>query len=348
MPRESPGEQSASNVTMRRLSDGWDYQPEWRCAVIQGYLGEIAQVPDRKKALEAMLYREKDPFIRQGLAFRMTGTCVSAPQFTWAFRCAYENSRSGALSMLKAMVIAGLPNTLIAQELGTEPKNVVTTEKLFFDARRYLSNRLWLRSAVVQPRPNEVMSPENSRERLWLSVAYETGWDGLEAVLHGGEDCRDETLETTAQRIEAIAGRRALEFLRGLERDAIAAGEEDLRRFVLARGMRAREAVTSASEQTNKVKEWGLSLVRALSEPNKRSLDQKTLGCVGKPVDAWFWVKRDVNTECEITRETCSDDSASGGVHKSHRRLKTRSRSEAWVDGPHWTWKWSFTASSWS
>ena len=112
----------------RRLDDGWDYRPDWRTQQIDEYLAEIAKVTDRKDALQQILFRERDPVLRQGLRFRLHGACAGTAAFSWAVRCARDNTRSGVLSMVKAMVIAGLPRGLIAGELGTDAVDVLKSE----------------------------------------------------------------------------------------------------------------------------------------------------------------------------------------------------------------------------
>ena len=277
MGREQTNEGTDETRICRGLEDGWDYQPDWRTRHVDAYLEQIAKAPDRKAALVEVVCSEKDPVVRQGLRHRMTGSCAATAAFAWAARCARDNTRTGVLSMLKAMVVAGLPTAAIASELGTTPFNVVIAERLHFDVRRYLQNRLWLRSTVIEPREERLSNPEQSRARMWMTVAFESGAERLLSVLRGGEDTSTETLETNAQRIEAITGRRALEFVRGLDRSGSVETEDDLKRFLLARSMRSREAATTASEQMTKIKDWGLALVRTLNEPNKASLDANTL-----------------------------------------------------------------------
>ena len=261
----------------RSLDAGWDYGADWRLQQVDAYLGEIANTPDRKHALQQILYREKDPVIRQALRYRMVGGCAANTAFNWALQCARDNARTGLLSMLKAMVIAGMPPMQIAKELGTAPFNVMIAEKLFFDVRRYLQNRIWLNSSVITQGEKCILSPEAARERRWLSVASESGSERLLKVLRGGEDASDETLEMTAQKIESITGRRALEYVNSLERDGTALNEDDLKRYLMARTMRSREAATTASEQQNKIKEWGLSLVRMFDAPKGTVHDAKTI-----------------------------------------------------------------------
>jgi len=266
-----------ATAIIRRLDDGWSYAPDWRLQAIENYLVEIAAAKDRKAAVQEVLFRETDPVVRQGLRHRMSGQCAATTAFSWAFQCARGNARTGILSMVKAMVLAGLPVAVIAKEMGTTSLNIVVAERVHFDVRRYLENRLWLRSVVVEPYQDAPSTPEMSRERMWLSIAFESGAERLLKVLRSGEDANEETLEATAQRIEAIAGRRALEYVRSLERSGTAAVEDDLKRYLMARSMRSREAATTASEQQNQIKEWGLALVKALDTPNKAELDEKTL-----------------------------------------------------------------------
>jgi hypothetical protein len=121
--------------------------------------------------------------------------------------------------------------------------------------------RSWLKAAVTDAPQDGPFTPEIARERMFLRVAFDGG---------------GQRLETTAQAIEAVTGRRALEFVRGLDRQAAPVTEDDLRRYLLARSMRSREAATTAYEQQTRTAEWGLGLVKLLSEPRKNG-DQKTI-----------------------------------------------------------------------
>jgi hypothetical protein len=291
----------AKNGVSRSLADGWDYLPDWRSCQIEEYLAELVKAKDRKDALQQILFRESDPVVRQGLRFRMTGTCAATSAFSWAVRCARDNPRTGVLSMIKAMAVGGLPTAFIARELATVPLNIVVTERIYFDVRRYTQNRMWLRSAIIDPQQDGLPSVEQLRERAWLGVAFEATPERLLAVLQGGEDASNETLEETSQKIEAAAGKRALSYVRDLDRSGRVATEDDLRRYVLARGMRSREAAVSASDQVNKFKEWGLSVVTAFEARCKEDLDEKTLRNVAQvlPLDRMKQIKDEVREQAE-------------------------------------------------
>ena len=89
------------------------------------------------------------------------------------------------------MVIANVPPERIAHEFGTTKEKISTFEKLYFDARRYLEHRGWLRGVCI-PRPNTLLATESR----WFAVAFHRGWPGVEEVVLGRvPKCGQRTLQ---------------------------------------------------------------------------------------------------------------------------------------------------------
>ena len=230
-----------SEEVIRSLEEGPDHQPDWRNRVVAIYLADIAKAPDGKSRLTEILFTEKDPFVRQFLRFRYDGVCSNAAGFRYAAGCQARNAARGPASMIRSMLVADRTPTEIAAELGTTRLNIVTFMKVFFDVRRYLGNDVWLRGIVMAGPPDGVGETEALRERRWLTAAYSRGWEGVEQVVFGRIPSTIESIESTSRQLAANLGVRALEYVGDLQARGEAPNENDLRRFLAARNVEARQ-----------------------------------------------------------------------------------------------------------
>jgi len=228
----------------RSLNDGWDFRPDWRLEIIESYLVEIAGAKDRTDALQGILFREPDPFVRQGVRFRFTGSCVHRAAIEGAFLAGQDNGPGPIGSRIKALVIADRYSAEIAHVLHVPVAVVVAFEKLLWDVRRYLNAELWLETLVESIELQKPKTPEAARESIWMRTALREGWDGLERLWFrkGGTDAK--SLDELSREIEGIAARRALRHMQQLEETGAPVGDDDLKRLaVLSR----RSASTTAS-----------------------------------------------------------------------------------------------------
>ena len=245
---------------IRSLEEGPDHQPDWRNRIAAIYLADIAKAPDGKSRLTEILFTEKDPFVRQFLRFRYDGVCSNAAGFRYAAGCQARNASTGAASMIRAMLVADRTPDEIATELGTTKINVVTFMKVFFDVRRYLDNEVWLQCISMTP-PEGMDEAEALRERRWLTAAYHRGWEGVEQVVFHRVPSTIESIEATSRQLTASLGARALEYVGDLQARGEAPSENDLRRFLAARNVEARQPPRETSKDDGYLK-----LVTALHE----------------------------------------------------------------------------------
>jgi len=230
----------------RSLNDGWDYRPDWRIHVIESYLVEIAGAKDRADALQGILFREPDPFVRQGVRFRFTGDCVHRAAIECTFRAGQDNGAGAIGSRIKALVIADRYSAEIAHALHIPATVVVAFEKLFWDVRRYLNAELWLETVVENIEQQKPKTPEAARESIWLRTALREGWEGLEKLWFRKRGTDAKALDELSREIEGIAARRALRHMQQLEETGAPVGDDDLKRLaVLSR----RSTSTAASGQ---------------------------------------------------------------------------------------------------
>ncbi len=229
-----------SEEVIRSLEEGPDHQPDWRNRVVAIYLADIAKAPDGKSRLTEILFTEKDPFVRQFLRFRYDGVCSNAAGFRYAAGCQARNAARGPASMIRSMLVADRTPTEIAAELGTTRLNIVTFMKVFFDVRRYLDNEVWLQRIAMTP-PEGMGDAEALRERRWLTAAYQRGWEGVEQVVFHRVPSTVESIEATSRQLAANLGVRALEYVGDLQARGEAPNENDLRRFLAARNVEARQ-----------------------------------------------------------------------------------------------------------
>lgn len=232
IPAIGVAKQGGSGV-LRRLEDGWHYAPDWRQQVIQDYLVEIAAATDREAALQAVLWREADPYIRQGTRWAYSGRCVHQAAIAWAFQTAQDAGKSGLSSRIQALVVADRFPEEIAELLRVPAAAVVAFEKLFWDVRRYLGTELWVASLVRSIEERRVANPQSTREAIWLRTALDEGWTGLERLWFRKRGTDAKALDAMAREIEGIAVRRTLRHLQQLEEAGAPVSDEDIKRLVL-------------------------------------------------------------------------------------------------------------------
>ena len=269
-----------TNHILRDLSEGLDFQPDWRNRVVEQYIAEYAKIPNHKTPGD-ILMGERDPFVKHAFLFRLGVGRVNAKAFEFSYRTQANNHTTGAASMIKAMAIADRRANEIAQELRTERWYVTTYLRLFFDVERFLSCDAWLRLLIFPPDANQLSSPEAIRERRWLSSAYLQGWPGLEKMLFNRGRASENDVRQLRVEIEAALGARALEFVTGLQASGAPVNMQDLERFVAVRESSARFPIETGNE--DKVGSWvrELLMVGAKKNPEKaKALSQKTIDIV--------------------------------------------------------------------
>jgi hypothetical protein len=171
-----------SKIT-RALEHGPDYQPDWRHLQVREYLNSIYQ-PDAEllTRLDEILEEESDPFVRDLLLFHCGRPCGNEEGIAYAVKCQRDNSNTLSASAIKALVIANVSPERIAHEFGTTKEKIETFEKLYFDARRYLKHRGWLKGICF---PAAKPNADVAIESRWLAVAFRRGWPGVEEVVLG-------------------------------------------------------------------------------------------------------------------------------------------------------------------
>lgn len=161
---------------VRSLKEGPDYLPHWRFLIGEQHLSEIARAPDASAALQKILSEEKDSWIRQLLLFHSANRPSKSRAIEYALRCYRSQNENRTATQIAAMVIVDRSPRDIALEIGATSANVVAFEKLFFDVRRYLDQRFWIKELCHSPSRVTVLDEGASR---WLLTACARGWNGL-------------------------------------------------------------------------------------------------------------------------------------------------------------------------
>ncbi len=211
----------------RSLEEGL-YYPDWRHRVVELYLPQVFKADDPSEKLPEIYVREPDDTVLEYLLFQLSGVANSAIKY--AVGCRTGNGSDRRASKIKAMVLSKRSSEDIANELGTEPLNILVFEELFFDARRFLSNRSWVREVCFPP-IGPYPSLEAELEARWFQAAYYNGWDGLQSVMFGKFPV-DPTFKKwpTAYCESARMGfDRVADYTRHLQVSGAAPSEEDLR-----------------------------------------------------------------------------------------------------------------------
>jgi hypothetical protein len=217
----------------RSLRDSPNYSPCWRVEVFEQYLIRIAEAKDQSNAVTEILAEEGDPFIRQMLLFHFERRCLIPDSIEYAIQCRQTEAQNRIQSMVKAMVIAGRNPEQIASEIGTDAFHIHTFEKLYFDVRRYLRNRAWLKQLCY---PNLVGNEPAYRqaEARWLAISFERGWPGLAPCFLRPLHIKPRTGREELNRFWQGLLSRAADFLVWLEINGVVPSERDLRLLQMA------------------------------------------------------------------------------------------------------------------
>ena len=197
----------------RSLKEGADYSPKWRAMVTETFIRQITQAKDQEAAAAEVLRRERDGFIRELVQFHRG---VSFPNQLSVQRA----TRLGSVAQeIKAMVIAGQSMQAIAKLVSTQTETIEYFEKLFFDARRYLDEELWIHKQCYGESGNRLMR-----------VALRRGSAGLlEVMLRAGPKS-----PRNLQRSTSVLHGRLEDYVFELETNNVPVGEKDFERFIRA------------------------------------------------------------------------------------------------------------------
>ena len=204
----------------RSLRESPNYSPSWRSEVFEQYLIKIAEAKDQSTTLSEFLSRERDPFIRQLLLFRFDRRCVIPDAVRYAVECLQSETQNRVAGMVKAMIVAGRTARQIALEVGTVPLNIRAFEKLYFDVRRFLENRVWLKEVCY---PSLLGNEPDYRqaEARWLAVAFERGWPGLAPCFLRPLQVKPRSGREEVNRFWQVLLSRASDFVGSLERTGV-------------------------------------------------------------------------------------------------------------------------------
>jgi len=228
----------------RTLAQGFHYRPEWRHLTVEDYLTQrsITLPP-----LE-VLRDETDCYVRQLYLLRRCGTCLNPEPFRWAFDCHAHNAETGAGSLIRALLLAGVPFREIAEKLATSQVNILVFSLIFFDVVAYLDHSAWISSFVLAPVKNPD-DPAELRERRLLSAAILGGERGVgQAVSPQVEMTPEERKQKLAQ-IQSALTMRAHEHVTSLQAQLTPPTDRDLHNLLRLMDVGARQPVTNNNEK---------------------------------------------------------------------------------------------------
>jgi hypothetical protein len=217
-------------MPVRTLQEGPDYQPDWRFRTVELYFLELSKAKDAASRIDAILAQERDPYLRQVLKFHTNRRCVIHAAIRYALSCRATNVENRIGSLIRAMTVAGRTPEQIANEFGTEPLNILTYQKLFFDVSRYLDRRGWLKR-VCFPIFNHHPTAEEECEGRLLSVAYMRGWPALAGLMSNHKPCQ--TGKAELSRLVQILLTRSADYFAGLEAAGVLPTERDFQFLVV-------------------------------------------------------------------------------------------------------------------
>lgn len=166
----------ANHPIVRSFGPG--YKAHWRFQALQQHLIRVAQATDSAAVLNDILSAEKDPFVRQLVLFESGRPSVIAAPIEYALSCHRSRHENPFARMISAMVVAGRSSSQIAEVMGTSRAHVIAYEKIFFDVRRFLELRFWIKHLCYFPGSMTGLGEDASRR---LTTALERGWNALAA-----------------------------------------------------------------------------------------------------------------------------------------------------------------------
>lgn len=222
------GQASGKTVPIpRRLRESPNYSPCWRTEVFERYLIKIAEAKSQSSALSKVLSTESDPFIRQLLLFHFGRRCVIPDAVRYALECRQSEAQNQIAGRIKAMVVSGRTAEEIALGVGTDPRNIRAFEKLYFDARRFLENRVWLKQ-LCYPSLLGNEPAYRQAEARWLAIAFEYGWAGLGPILSPPRPVSPQSGRDGLGRLVRVLLSRSGDYAAGLEISGVRPSERDL------------------------------------------------------------------------------------------------------------------------
>ncbi len=197
----------------RSLKEGADYSPDWRAKFTENYIRQITQAKDPTAELAEVLRQQRDGFIRELVQFHCH---VPFPTQLSLERAIRFHRVARTARAIEAMVIADQSMKEIAHIVSATIETIEYFEKLFFDVRPFLNNKLWVRNLCYGENGNRL-----------LQLALEGGWDGLSEVLlrDGPKSPRN------LQRSASILHRRFQDYVYGLEENNVPVSEKDFDRL---------------------------------------------------------------------------------------------------------------------
>lgn len=259
-------------MILRNLEDGWDYQPDWRAAVVEQTLAE------RPAATLAQLCGEEpDRVIRHALQFKKTGQGASSKVFGYCYRCHAARTSNIASAIIRSMTVAGFSTEEIAKRLNTALFNVVVYQRLFFDVGRYRGNREWMGSIVAPHSPVNARDPIAIKEAMLLAAALHGGKPGLRQLLEGTVPTTPEEIEAMASAIRGALTMRAHQF--ALQSLHTGLGPDDLAKYIELMRL---PAVKDTSGQHTRMNAFHMELIdlldRKSAEAAKKTAPVQTAG----------------------------------------------------------------------
>jgi hypothetical protein len=199
----------------------------WRFDVFEQYLVKIAEAKDDSVAVAEILAEEPDPYLRQLLLFHFGRRCVISATVRYAMECHQSESQNQIGPMIRAMVVAGRSSGQIAAELGTDPASIRCFEKIYFDVRRFLENRAWLKRICFPPLIGNEPAHRQAEVR-WLAIAYERQWAGLAPCFLRSLQTKARTGREELSRFCQGLLSRAADFVAQLEIHGVPPSERDV------------------------------------------------------------------------------------------------------------------------
>lgn len=242
----------------RDLEDGWDYSPQWRALTVDALLQQGVASPPL-----TVLHDEEDTYVREYYRFRRQGRCFLTKPFTWAHNCHASNSKTGAGSLIKSLVLAHVPFSEIAQKLRTTTAAIAVYTRLFWEVLPYVDGSGWIHALVFSPLDRDA-APWEVRERNLLAAALIRGQQGVGNLFSPSVRLSSADRNQRLADIQSALTHRASEWLTRLELEGVPPGPQDLASLIRVTDVLSRNPDQEDSKKTMRF--WMASLHGTVTE----------------------------------------------------------------------------------
>jgi len=262
----------------RNFSIDPNYCPNWRSLQAREYASAFL---DANEETFVIPESEDDDDVVAYYAYLTTEETDSIP-IKYAHSCNETDSIRGFGTAIKSMLLGGLTQDQIAEEMGTSQDNVEMYIKLFFDIEAYLGNKFILSSIISPFIKKQEIDEAKKQSGLWMSISLAFGWDKAKRILQRDISMPKKDVEFFLDQMRSAIDMQAAEFSL-LARSGYAARPCDFERFIAKLSIEQAAGTTAASLEVAKSSEKFREALFSLAKSKEEEHNGETVEAVAKP-----------------------------------------------------------------